>query len=170
MSDRPMVNDLLPEPAPSASGPQVHPQIAQAHQSLAGAFAQTGKEMAQISRFETALAPLLAKGDTVNAEDVTEAAGKLVGQGEAPEMLAAILADMPQGPGALAGWLKQHTQMLAQAKAQLAPVHEAMRHQLGVHSLHALMGISLAPQSQAPAMNPASTGPNLLAMPPAGNA
>jgi hypothetical protein len=156
--------------APPQAPDGIHPDIAQGHQTLLALFNQSSKAMQRLAHFESALDPLLKMGDTVTPEDVVTAAGRVVAKGEDPAMLASVLADMPEGPGALAGWLRQHTQQLAQARAQAEPVHEALRHRLGVSSLHALMSMSLNPQSTAPSLNPQAQGPNLLTMTPQGTA
>lgn len=174
-------NPMAPAPSPlagSAPGPVAHPDISSWLETLQAQFAKSGKALRLVGGFESQLEKLQKLGDTVSPDDVVEAAGKMVDQGADPLALAGLLADMPDGGGAIAGWLAQHTAALAAQKSQLAAVHEALRHQLGVTSLHALTSVTMHPASASRGLQPSSAGAaltptagsSLAGMAPAGNA
>lgn len=172
MSDSQSNSLILPGKASTEYGlgqAAPHQALTDRHQALSNAFAQSSKAMTRLELLFDGLGRLTKLGPTVTSEDVIGEAGKLVGSGESPEMLATVLSEMPQGGPAIAEWLAAHTAQLAAQIAKLGPLHNSLRHQLGVSSLHALASLSLHPASQATAMAPAANN-DLLSMPAQGTA
>lgn len=144
-----------PQMAPSPPGIAQHlPTLDSAHEQAKGNFASTSATMERVDKLRSTLDSLTKLGDSVTPEEIIEASGKLVAQGEDPNMLATLLADMPQGGGeALNAWLQQHAAQLTQVEARVGQSHAIAQHQLGVTAMHNLaahsLGSPLNPQSAA---------------------
>ena len=127
----------------SGSMPQFTPEhgqlLASAHQNALAMYGKTSEAMGRFAKIQQGLGKLATLGDSITPEDVIKEAGVLVGHGESPQQLAALMADMPTSSGeALAGWVAQHLQMVQQNVAKMQQVHAGAQHEMGVSALHAL--------------------------------
>ena len=119
---------------------------------------------------------LAEMGEAVTSDDVLQAMSTLVSRGADPKTFITLMAGnpaqgappMPESGQALAAWVQQQDQKIKGLEAQLAPVHQAVQHQLGVSALHVLaahhiqdrMGAAQgASPSAAPPPSPVPTGP-----------
>lgn len=159
MSDT--MNGLTGAPAPQAQAAPQHADDAVMQQGFSQAkarFAQTGKALAMVNNYMGTLQKLASMGDAVTEEDIVGGVEQLVSHGGDPMQLAGLLADMPQGGGAINAWLSQHMQQLSQMQQQISAAHEQTRHGVATGALHMLMhdanmnqGQSAAGQLGAPA-------------------
>lgn len=167
-----MSNSLVPEqagspPPPSSSAPpSILDAISTSHGMASEMFDKTSETSKQALAVRNELAELSRLGDTVTPEDVIEGAGKLVGQGLDPIQMARMLAEMPQGSEALAGWVNGHLQTLEQQLPQLAQLHAVARHELGVSALRGIMAHA-AGHEASPGSSPS---PELAGPAPTGSA
>src|SRR5258706_14477162 len=84
---------------------------------------------------------LLRLGDMVTPEDVTKAAGNLVGHGLSAPAVAQLISDMPtQGGETLQAWIAKHDEDVTKRGAVVRPVHEVARHEMGLSALRLLCG------------------------------
>ena len=127
---------------PSAPGPAGSPGpgdiLLSQHKQNQAAFDQISKASGNLEKISKQLDMLEEKGDTVQPEDVIEAAGRLVASGGfSPSALAGILADMPTTGGpALAGWIQTHIEKLEIPLQQIAQAKALAAHKMGVGVLH----------------------------------
>lgn len=124
-----------------------------AHSHAKAMFDQTNEAMTKLRAISAALKGLADKSDMVSPDDVVKAAGKLVGAGHfsAPEM-ATILSDMPATGGqGLASWISMHLESATQNLAKLTPIHQVVKHEMGVSAMRALGAHVAAGQGAAPA-------------------
>lgn len=126
-----------PGSAPAAPS-TLRQRLLLAHSAAKSMFEKTGELVGRTDRARVQLEHLTALGDMIAPEDVIKSAGRLVAGGEDPLALAGLLADMPDNPQALQGWVAQHAQQAAQTEQQVLQTHAAARHQLGVSALHVL--------------------------------
>jgi len=84
---------------------------------------------------------LVTLGDQVQPDDVIREAAKMIGEGFDSVQLASLLADMPAtGGAALAAWVDQHDQALAQQEQQVEASRRLATHREGVAALHVIVG------------------------------
>lgn len=115
------------------------------------------------------LGGLIKLGDMVGPDDVIKSSAALVSSGIDPRVLATWLADMPQTTGEpLLAWLSQHVQMAQAGMAQLAPLMESARHQLGQSALGVIAGHHLG-TSLGASDSSMATGANAGASPTSPN-
>src|ERR1700733_493095 len=119
-------------------------QLAAAHSAARAKFEKLAGARQMLDKARVELTKLAELGDLVTSEDVIKGAGKLVGEGLSPMAMAKMLSDMPEGGPQLSGWLGQQSQMLAAREAQLQPVLDSARHQMGVAAMRGLGGEHLA--------------------------
>lgn len=157
-----------PGPGPaSGPGPMPHPQLMDGlkaqHDLAASHFSKLGKAADTMGKVRAEMDKLAQMGDSVEPDDVIEAAGALVGAGLAPAALAQLLSDMPSSGGEqLAAWVQQHDQMLQQREQQNQALHGQARHELAASALRGIAGHSMGPQPGPPGglpLQPPSGGP-----------
>lgn len=137
-------------------------------QDAANHFDKLGQVRERLDKTREVMDSLVKLGDTVTTDDVMKATASLVTAGVDPIGLAKTLSTMPPAGGeALAGWLQQQDQAIAQKEAALGQMHEAARHDLGVKAMRTLMmhahmppGVASASPVTAPPMAAAPGGQN----------
>lgn len=138
-------NALMPQgaaPAGPAPAPQAVPQAEPNAHGAPPLYAQYQKLQAaesMLSTVRTGLEALASLGDTVTPEDVVREAGLLVAHGLDPVQMAGMLSDMPEGGELLVGWIQGHLVDVSNREAQLAPVMNSVRQELGVQAMHGLV-------------------------------
>lgn len=144
-------------PGASQAGDVLKYMKAQMDQTASG-VAKLKEAQGRARVVREALDKLSAMGDTVSPEDVTKESSRLVAAGMAPEEVAGLLADMPDGGEALQGWVAQHDSALRKNEAQLGQMLAQQQHTLGVQALHHIGAVSMvnhgltqAPLASAPA-------------------
>lgn len=129
-----------------------------AHGHAKAMYDQTDASMRHLEAIQAALRGLSEKADLVTPDDVIKASGKLVGSGNfsAPEM-ASILSDMPATGGqGLASWIAMHLDKVSQTLAKLTPIHNVVKHEMGVSAMRALGAHVAAGQQGAPPTGPSA--------------
>lgn len=110
---------------------------------------------------------LASKGDTVTHEDIMGVAGRLVGNGVPAKEMALLLAGMPASVGqALAGWVSQHDELLAQQEVLVNKMQRLTRFDLAQASLKGIMAAHLDDEQQAPPPMPDDMAPEPGALGP----
>lgn len=136
--------------------------LTEAHAAAKAQFDKLAEARGLLDKARAELTDLGKLGDMVTSEDVIKGAGKLVAAGASPLALAKLLSDMPTEGPQLQAWLAQHSTALAQQEAQLQPVLEAARHQLGVTGMRVLTAHSLMPQLAPAPQQPSAAAANPL--------
>ena len=131
---------------PGSAGPKAQPslldQLTGLHDEAKAKVDGLKKVLGRFDALRGGFARLGAKADIVTPEDVIEEAGKLVGHGIPPAVLAGYLADMPTESVALAGWVAQQKQSAETREAQAQEALKGAQHELGVAALHGLQALS----------------------------
>jgi hypothetical protein len=110
------------------------------------------KKRELVERMEQGFESLLAKGMSIQPEDVINEAADLIGKGADPQALAGQLANMPSSGGeALYSWVEQLAQGLESSIQSVRNSHEQARHGLAVSALQGLVhnDISQPPEAQS---------------------
>ena len=151
----------MDEPDNTTDQPNIHDMLTQAHTTAQGMFKHTSDLIRQVDGIGAEIYKLAKMGDNVTAEDVIEAMGTLVAQGNDPMQMASTLADMPQGGVALASWVQQHAQQYENVKQHVEAMHAMARHELGTSALRVmaghhgeLVGAQAHPEFASPAVQP----------------
>lgn len=140
--------DAVPDSSPGQASAQDqsgdHPIVAamaQSHDHAKALYDRTSQAMEHLHDLGSKLSELGKLGDQVSPSNVIETAGDLVASGRfSPTEMAGYLVDMPPGGQALAGWVQQHLQNNQANLAQVKPMHELARHEMGASALRALLG------------------------------
>ena len=156
---------------PGPSGPPGAPapiDPSALHDQMLAQFNKFTQSRDMLDKVRVELTTLAKLGDTITPEDVIKGAGALVGHGMSPMELAGMLADMPEGGQALAGWVASKAQAATQTEAKLSGMIQQARGHLGAAAL-----ALIAQHAKSPGMSgPPGTAPAPInAMTPgAGNA
>lgn len=137
----PTANPLQVEPKPRPpSGPmtQLGGEVGQTR----ARFEKMKEAEAQITATVAEMGKLAAMADTVTSKDVVKACAGIVASGVPAVTIATILADMPEQPGQLQGWVKQKADEATAGEAKVSKLLGQARHQMLVAGLHHVVGHS----------------------------
>lgn len=134
---------------------QSPPEVSPMMQAFGGVLDQAKAQYQKLTDFDqrlkavrTQLDQLVAKGDTVNTEDLIDAGAELVAHGIGAVPVATLLADAPTTGEALQAWLKQQDQTVTRQEAALQKPLAMARHQMAVAGLHNFVGHMAEAQAQ----------------------
>lgn len=135
-------NSLAPQAAPSGGGSEMVGHFGSAMDHDAATFGKVKEASGQIDATAEALGHLASLGDTVSMDDLVEAAGGMVAAGIPAVSVAGTLADAPEGPGQLQGWVQEQLQKLAPRQQQMQEALANSGYHLGLSAFRHVLSAS----------------------------
>lgn len=133
----------LPQMAMSAPGPsEMQQHFMSAEDQAEAKFQKVRDGVAKMNVTRTEIDKLLAMKDTVTMDAVIDAFGDIVAAGVPAVSAASALAEAPAQQAGLEGWVREFSEKIKPAEAQLSAAMKEARYNLGFTALHSLMAHS----------------------------